>query len=663
MISIPRSLVVGALAASALLLEGCNDGLLHAPAPAAPASVRMSASLSRSSSNSSSSSGFDPDAFDRADQLFLRFRVGDDVRLEQTVPFSPSAAGTTVRLDVPLRQLTETMTAELEVRSANRALFRGSTSATLTSGVQTPLDFTLDPVVASVACGGNLVVLGAYGQTAQLPGVALFATGDTVRDVPVTWSVPSTVFAVSMSESGLATALQDGDAIATCAAQGLTATRSIRVFAVVSKVQVSPPSATLVVGNTLGLTATLDDARGNLITAPRPLTWSSAAAPIATVNTTGVVTGVTAGSARISATSDTVVGGSDVTVVFTSTVVTNAAVNITGSGATLLGTVNPRGAATNAWFEFGTDSALTGAAATPTKSAGSGTADVALIETIGGLTPNTKYFFRAVSSGVGGTARGAILSFVTSRPPTVQTADLDPTVYQSYTIRGFVTPNGNATDGWFQYGTVSTLATFLETSKQAVGNGLIPVTTSQPISGLLPFTTYYYRAVASSVGGTALGSIASFRTGGAPMGHTPTGVLANCIAKTTCANMASSANPNGALTEAWFEYGTSSALSTVTSTAHTRLGSGSTDAPFSASVTMNPQFPFWFRAVAANALGTYRSDPVQAFFPTTIGSVCLDADLGTARACVGPDGKLRTANDSGAAREINPNVRRERGGR
>jgi hypothetical protein len=612
MIGLPRSLAIAGLAASALLLESCNDGLLHAPAPNAPAFVRMSASLSRSSS------GFDPNAFDRADQLFLRFRVGNDVRLEQTVPFSPSAAATAVRLDVPLRQLTETMTAELEVRSANRALFRATSTATLTSGVQTPLEFTLEPVVASVACGGDLVVLGAYGQTAQLSGVALFATGDTVRGVPVTWSVPSTVFTVSMSESGLATAVQDGDAIATCTAQGLNATRSIRVFAVVTSIQVSPPSATLVVGNTLALTATLADARGNAITTARPLAWSSGATNVATVNSTGLVTGVIAGSARISATSGTVVGGSDVTVVFTSTVVTNAAVNVTGSGATLLGTVNPRGAATNAWFEFGTDPALAVSTATPTRSAGSGTADVALIETIGGLTPNTTYFFRAVSSGVGGTARGAILTFVTQRPPTVQTGDIDPTVYQSYTVRGFVTPNGNATDAWFQYGTSSTLATFLETSKQAVGNGLIPVTASQPISGIQAFTTYYFRAAASNVGGTALGNIVSFRTGGPPIPGNTAGNLSSCpgTTQTICANMGSAANPNGALTEAWFEYGSSPTLSTFSSTAHTKLGGGSAEVLFSASVTATPGIAFYFRSVAANALGTVRSTKIiQAFFP------------------------------------------------
>jgi hypothetical protein len=85
--------------------------------------------------------------------------------------------------------------------------------------------------------------------------------------------------------------------------------------------------------------------------------------------------------------------------------------------------------------------------------------------------------------------------------------------------------------------------------------------------------------------------------------------------RTTCANVGSGANPNGAPTEAWFEYSTNANFTSVSSTAHTKLGSGSAEVAFSASVTINPQFPFYFRAVAANALGTVRSAIIQASFP------------------------------------------------
>jgi len=607
MIRAARVLAAASLAVSALLSASCNDGLLHAPAPAQPALVTMRPSFN-------TLSGGAPDAYAKTDRLFLRFRVGDDVRFEQELPFSPAGTETSVRLEVPLRQLSETMNAELELRSASRPVFRANATTTLTSGVRTPLEFTLEPVVASVNCGTGLVQLNAYGQTAQLSGVALFATGDTVRDVPLTWSVAQNL-AASVSESGEATALQDGDAIATCTAQGLNATRSIRVFAVVSAVQVSPSTGTLVVGNTLPLTARLFDSRGNAILTQRPLTWSSGAATVATVSATGVVTGVVAGSARITATSGTVNGGSDVTVVVTSTAVTNAAINVTGTGATLLGTVNPRGAATQGFFEWGTDPNLTSPSVTATKSVGSGTTDVALTETLAGLTPGTTYYFRTVSSGVGGTSRGATVSFVTPRLPLVST--FGTSISQLIIASGSATPNGSATIASFRYGTSSTLATFTETVARSVGSGTSAVALAEPLTGLSPFTTYYVRAVATNLGGTALGSIVSFTTGGQPSIVTSSGVYISCFTTklSTCANLSSSTNPNGMPTEVWFEWSTTQSFTSYSASPHQSIGGGSTAVNASYGVISPFGGQIWYRVVASNAMGTVRTNVVQASVP------------------------------------------------
>src|SRR5262245_42034358 len=118
--AIRGSISVVALVVSAALLESCHDGLLHAPAGRAPAHVTMSASVS-------GSSGGAGEAFDRADQIFVRFRTDDEVRVEQESSFAPSAR-TVVRLDIPLRRLTETLSAEIELRAAGRPLFRGAAS-------------------------------------------------------------------------------------------------------------------------------------------------------------------------------------------------------------------------------------------------------------------------------------------------------------------------------------------------------------------------------------------------------------------------------------------------------------------------------------------------------------------------------------------------------
>src|SRR5207245_1437105 len=82
----------------------------------------------------------------------------------------------------------------------------------------------------------------------------------------------------------------------------------------VATVTLTPASATLNEGQTLQLTATLKDANGNVLIG-RSITWSSSNSSAATVNATGLVTGVVAGSATITATSEGQSGTSAITVV------------------------------------------------------------------------------------------------------------------------------------------------------------------------------------------------------------------------------------------------------------------------------------------------------------------------------------------------------------
>ena len=92
---------------------------------------------------------------------------------------------------------------------------------------------------------------------------------------------------------------------------------------------------------------------------------------------------------------------------------TAAATNITANGVTLNATVNPNGSATAVWFEWGTDSALSGFATTPPQQAGSGFDPIVISTDVNGLAATTTYYFRAASSSSFGTSRGLILSFTT----------------------------------------------------------------------------------------------------------------------------------------------------------------------------------------------------------------------------------------------------------
>jgi hypothetical protein len=95
-------------------------------------------------------------------------------------------------------------------------------------------------------------------------------------------------------------------------------------------------------------------------------------------------------------------------------VTTNAATSVTSGGATVNGGVNPNGAATTAWFEWGTSPTLATFGVTSNQSLGSGTTSQAVTATLSGLSPGTTYYFRAAASNSTGTAKGSIASFSTT---------------------------------------------------------------------------------------------------------------------------------------------------------------------------------------------------------------------------------------------------------
>src|SRR5206468_4962176 len=80
-----------------------------------------------------------------------------------------------------------------------------------------------------------------------------------------------------------------------------------------ANITISPQTATVDVGATQQLTATTLDANNNVLTG-RVVTWSSSDPSRATVNSTGLVTGVATGIAVVTATSEGKSGSSQITV-------------------------------------------------------------------------------------------------------------------------------------------------------------------------------------------------------------------------------------------------------------------------------------------------------------------------------------------------------------
>ena len=123
------------------------------------------------------------------------------------------------------------------------------------------------------------------------------------------------------------------------------------------------------------------------------------------------------------------------------TVTTGAASFVTSNSATLGGTVNPNGAATQFWFLYATNSSLSGATKTGVQSLGSGTSASAISANIAGLAAGTTYYYQLQASNSAGTSSGGIQSLTTlAATPTISSVVPNPVTGsnspQPFTING-----------------------------------------------------------------------------------------------------------------------------------------------------------------------------------------------------------------------------------
>ena len=152
------------------------------------------------------------------------------------------------------------------------------------------------------------------GASARLTAVALDAGGGTLPQRPVTWTsgAPS-VF--SVASDGTIDGVAAGVGLVFASSEGRLTTAAVTVRSpVVARVDISPPSVSIVAGGTEDLTATVRDSAGAVLSG-RAVDWRSGNNVVAIVSNTGRVRAIAPGSAAITATVDGVGGASVITVV------------------------------------------------------------------------------------------------------------------------------------------------------------------------------------------------------------------------------------------------------------------------------------------------------------------------------------------------------------
>src|SRR3989454_154907 len=174
---------------------------------------------------------------------------------------------------------------------------------------------TVIPIpVASVAVTPNPASV-QIGATVQLTATPQDAAGNPLTGRTVTWQTSDGTIA-TVDATGLVTGKALGGPVTiTATSEGKAGTAAITVTPIpVATVAVAPPTASIVVGATVQLSATPQDAVGNPLTG-RTITWQSGNAAVASVDANGLVTGkALGGPVTITATSEGKAGTAAVTV-------------------------------------------------------------------------------------------------------------------------------------------------------------------------------------------------------------------------------------------------------------------------------------------------------------------------------------------------------------
>lgn len=165
--------------------------------------------------------------------------------------------------------------------------------------------------VATVVLSSPLTNL-TVGTSTQVVLTLRAADGSTLTGRTVNWT--SSASGVASVSNGLVTTVAPGNATITATSEGISGSISFTVQAPApATVEVSPPSATITVGRTTTLTATVRDASGNTLTGAG-VAWNSSSVGVATISPTGVVTAISPGVTTILALSGGRIGSAQITV-------------------------------------------------------------------------------------------------------------------------------------------------------------------------------------------------------------------------------------------------------------------------------------------------------------------------------------------------------------
>ncbi len=316
-------LVTGVAAGTARILASAGAGItdtavitVSAPAPVTPTPTRLVVSPKTTSVLVGSA-------------VQITATVYDQNGVTMSAPVTWSSLATSVASVSSSGLVTGVAAGTARIVASAGGTAQDTATVTITAPAPTPTRLVVAPKTASVLTGSAV----------QLTATVYDQNGATMS-ASVTWSSLATSVA-SVSSSGLVTGVAAGTARILASAGGTaqdTATVTITAPAPTpTRLVVSPKTGSLLVGGTVQLAATVYDQNGAAMSAT--VTWSSLATTVASVSSTGLVSGTAAGTAKIVASAGT-------TAKDTATI-TVAVASAGGTGESYTGTI-----ATDTWQSY-----------------------------------------------------------------------------------------------------------------------------------------------------------------------------------------------------------------------------------------------------------------------------------------------------------------------
>jgi serine/threonine-protein kinase len=187
-------------------------------------------------------------------------------------------------------------TTTISVRSGNVTALVATTVTAPSAPVSRAAAPTREAVAAVLLGPGSDTL--TVGESQRLTATVRGQAGNQLEDRELSWT-SSDPTVTTVSQSGLVRATSAGTARITATVEGHSASTTITVIdRAVARVQLSPASASLEVGQTIQLSARLYASDGVSVTG-RTITWSSEAPSVVRVSPSGLATAVAPGTAAV----------------------------------------------------------------------------------------------------------------------------------------------------------------------------------------------------------------------------------------------------------------------------------------------------------------------------------------------------------------------------